>query len=98
VECRSIGGLSGSPVFVVPGFIRYIDGRVRTATGDPQRQFRLLGLMHGHFGLKLDPGERERVNMGIAIVPTYNKILEVLNQPFIMDKEAEAIERHKKEN
>jgi hypothetical protein len=99
VECRSIGGLSGSPVFVTPGLVRFMEGKIR-ATSNPHRAFRVLGLMHGHFKLDPlsriigdDPITRERLNMGIAVVQSGNKILEVLNQPFIQRKEAEVLER-----
>jgi hypothetical protein len=48
VEARSIGGLSGSPVFVSLGGMRNIGGgAVRLAGGGPG--FHLLGLMHGHW-------------------------------------------------
>jgi hypothetical protein len=86
VEARSIGGLSGSPVFVHFGAARFIDGRLRTSLGGPK--FYWLGLMHGHFHAPL-PGQdssiedlfsQEYVNMGIAIVIPVHKILEVINQ------------------
>ena len=47
VEARSIGGLSGSPVFVHLGFTRHVEGRVACALRGPS--FFLLGLMHGHW-------------------------------------------------
>ena len=39
IECRSIGGLSGSPVFVVP----------HSRVPRDSMEFFLLGLIHGHF-------------------------------------------------
>ena len=61
--------------------------------------------MHGHFSLQPfdkivgdDPISRERLNMGIAIVPTFEKILEVLNQPCIMKREEEQIKKAKEEH
>jgi hypothetical protein len=103
LECRSIGGLSGSPVFASPGPVRVLGERVWLNQTNFLRQFRILGLMHGHFAFpplsKIigdDPLTRERLNMGIAIVPTYDKILEVLNQPFVQDYEARALEEFRR--
>jgi len=84
VESRSIGGLSGSPVFVsVAGPRRGTTGMLSTAVLTSQSYW--LGLMHGHWDGPLSDadavGEKEeRVNMGIAIVIPADKILEVLNQ------------------
>ena len=81
IEARSIGGLSGSPVFVQVG-------GVRGYTMYAGSKFYWLGLMHGHFDLselELDEVSSDtlmevKVNMGIAIVVPVSKILEVLNQ------------------
>ena len=92
VEARSIGGLSGSPVFVNLGTSRVVKGQIKTA---PTPVFYLLGLMHGHwdkpdydlYGISEDSStKRERVNMGIAIVVPVQKILEVLNQGLIKNE------------
>jgi len=83
VESRSIGGLSGSPVFVVKD-IEYSRWRIY-----------LLGLIHGHW--EVDPQtiidmtggdskKRGGVNMGIAIVIPAKKIIET-----IMSKELDAV-------
>lgn len=79
IEARSIGGLSGSPAFVY----KIVKGRGK---------FYLLGLMHGHWDI---PPENKNdiedmnsfgsVNMGIAIVVPAKKILEVLNQPELIE-------------
>jgi hypothetical protein len=81
IEARSIGGLSGSPVFVDFGpAIRGIGG-VRHM---------LLGLIHGHYDqpspeLGADTQDisrgltTERINTGIAIVVPCEKIVEVLD-------------------
>lgn len=69
IETKSIGGLSGSPVFAC------------LSTDTPQghdipsrnRHFYLLGLIHGHLG-KPD-------NFGISVVVPATKIMEVLNAP-----------------
>lgn len=84
VETRSVGGLSGSPVFVGLGPVRVAaDGTTHLAQG----QFFLLGLMHGHWQVphsteddKSDL-ERELVNMGISIVIPSSKILDVIDSP-----------------
>ena len=85
VEGRSIGGLSGSPVFA-----RHTVGTVGT-TGKGERIISyglgpalLLGLVHGHWDLPLDfhnTEQSEAVNMGISIVVPAKKILEVLYHP-----------------
>jgi hypothetical protein len=50
IESRSVGGLSGSPVFVDPGQFRIADdgaSREWRSTGEPGGY--LLGVMHGHW-------------------------------------------------
>ncbi len=92
VEARSLGGLSGSPVFVNLGFVRNVSGQVKFASGG-SGIFYLLGLMHGHWDrlvpvtLASDEIQVESVNMGIAIVAPAKKILEVINQPGMTNKE-----------
>jgi hypothetical protein len=76
IEARSIGGLSGSPVFLIEDF----------PSGD--MRIHLLGLIHGHWNvapeiitdnLVEDAGIKAGVNVGIAIVTPAEKILDVLN-------------------
>jgi len=92
VEARSLGGLSGSPVFVNLGFVRNVSGEVKFASGG-SGIFYLLGLMHGHWDrlvpvtLASDEIQVESVNMGITIVAPAKKILEVINQPGMTNKE-----------
>jgi len=86
IEARSIGGLSGSPVFLNLGVVRFIENQVKHAQGGPM--FFLLGLVHGHYdvpesavdgsGLDSDTFSVERVNTGIAIVVPMHKIFEVI--------------------
>lgn len=95
VEARSIGGLSGSPVFAYLGSMR------RKGTKQVGRQgllFYWIGLMHGHFDLSKyemdnlaeDSMNKLKINMGIAIVVPVWKILEVVNQEiFMKDRESE---------
>jgi hypothetical protein len=83
IEARSIGGLSGSPVFVNPTGVRH--GSL-TITEGPQ--LFLLGLVHGHFDSEFMPLDavadgpgKSGINMGIGIVVPVEKIIEVINQP-----------------
>lgn len=88
IEARSIGGLSGSPVFVNLGVVRYINGSVKHSAGDSA--VILLGLVYGHYDVKStnidninqdQSGQSvDRVNTGIAIVTPVEKILETIQQ------------------
>jgi hypothetical protein len=90
-EARSIGGLSGSPVFVNLGTARVIDRKLLLAeTENPK--ILLLGLMHGHWdspdstiGISATDSSSsgETVNMGIAIVVPIKRILEILDHDVI---------------
>lgn len=83
IEARSMGGLSGSPVFVhIPG----IRKGLLTLGKEPTYW---LGMVHGHYEfpelasldvLSADDLTKLVINMGIAIVIPCTKILEVLNQ------------------
>jgi hypothetical protein len=96
VEARSIGGLSGSPVFVhVPVF----EPRGGTVT-----QFYLLGLMHGHFDIpnltedtavdaQDDP--KRGINTGIGVVIPVEKIIETIDQPELVEMRRKAIQEHR---
>jgi hypothetical protein len=91
VEARSIGGLSGCPVFVRPT-IRLPQ---KTKNPDTKNVFgvghgaTLLGLMHGHWDINesdlnkpyITHDEKHGVNLGVGIVVPAYKILEVLGQP-----------------
>lgn len=88
IEARSIGGLSGSPVFLNLGVVRFINGGVKHATTGPI-QF-LLGLIHGHFDAQdssidevaedaRDSLSGAKVNTGIAIVTPITKVIEAMN-------------------
>ena len=84
IECRSIGGLSGSPVFVNLGLVRNIKNAPKFTTG--KITLYLLGLIHGHFDSDASDVDtvfdtangKENVNTGIAIVVPCEKILETL--------------------
>lgn len=86
VEARSIGGLSGSPVFLNLGHTRVIGGVLQSVSGGPTCL--LLGLIHGHYEadsqealLVQDVKEdtmRASINAGIAIVVPFARIKEVV--------------------
>jgi hypothetical protein len=97
VEAMSIGGLSGSPVFLVIPPIRL----EKVQTGEPgfhQRKTTfmsgpgifLLGLVHGHFDIQNlnddllaeDRSASEAgIHTGIGVVVPVDKILETINEP-----------------
>ena len=94
IESRSIGGLSGSPAFV------------RETTNVGIGAFHLLGLMHGHWDIPptqkndavvMEEDAQGAVNVGIAIVIPAKKILEVLNQPQLLENRRLAVEVRKKQ-
>lgn len=99
IESRSIGGLSGSPVFVIQhGYDKEL-----LKKGRFERPLYLLGLMHGHWYTQpnkiedlgtLDVGEQ--VNMGIAIVVPAKRIWEVLNQPELVEMRKEGDKEYKR--
>lgn len=82
IEARSIGGVSGSPVFFVKS---PMDTQGNLTLGG--FEFYLGGLIHGHWPVdeskidnEMDLSKEKNVNMGIAIVVPAIKILEILNQ------------------
>jgi len=94
VEARSIGGFSGSPVFV------HFEGpRALRIGGSAWNHLRLIGLIHGHYDGDVEPdtiedliripGRNPSINMGIAISVPAEKIFEVVNLP-----EQVALRRH----
>jgi len=89
VEARSIGGLSGSPVFLNLGIVRQIRGQV-VQKPEPGPMMFLLGLVHGHYdvpSVELDTNVQdsgkslsvEKINTGIAMVVPIEKIMEAFN-------------------
>lgn len=90
VEMRSIGGLSGSPVFVLrPACITIDDWKLPTS----RWRIYLLGLVHGHWDVKAenaddapqDNATNGRVNAGIVMVVPGYKILETINCKGLVD-------------
>ena len=87
IECRSIGGLSGSPVFVNMGLHRRINGEIKSSRG---HILRWIGMISGHWDIEegavdaVEEGENgKNVNMGRAIAVPVDRIMEVVNQPLL---------------
>jgi hypothetical protein len=91
IESRSIGGISGSPVFVRPTILLSYEQsgeqrRIEPTFGVGGTAF--LGVMHGHWDVreselnnpKLAHSSLHGVNLGIAIVTPAHKLLETLNR------------------
>jgi hypothetical protein len=87
IESRSIGGLSGSPVFAYVGRTRSTPTAALSVHGGPP--FYLLGIVSSHWDWKLSESPtqqeyaEEKLNMGIAVVVPVERILEVLEKPMI---------------
>lgn len=104
IEARSIGGLSGSPIFVYLGHIRP-DKKGNVNFGVGRKIFYWLGVMHGHWDIPsnksdvviTDQNNFERINMGIAIVVPAIKALEILDSSEFAEQREKEIERLKKE-
>ncbi len=101
VEARSIGGLSGSPVFVRPTIALKLDRPAwksdATLCG-VSTKVALLGLMHGHWDVEeskineptIHHDRKRGVNLGIGIVVPAYKITETLNQPELVEMRKQA--------
>ncbi|MGA2986628.1 MAG: hypothetical protein ABSG32_22740 [Terriglobia bacterium] len=109
VESHSIGGLSGSPVFIdiitAKGVLPPNGGYTAAAYEhkSPSR-FMLFGLVHGHFGEDLEPDsfaddgkDKVHINTGMAMVVPAEKINEALEQ-FKGDEELEITEARQKKS
>jgi hypothetical protein len=113
VECRSVGGLSGSPVFsaidkIVPPFIPTPPGFI------PAEQYKAeirtlwawIGLMHGHWKIdkktlaEMDTtnDEDEPLNTGIAIVVPAWKVMEVVNHPRFVEMRKQRLGKLRSKN
>lgn len=101
VEIRSIGGFSGSPVFVYLGGppipIPMTKNTVRVyerMIGFDERTFYLLGLLHGHWdvkesqvGFSKKKKMEEGIGTGMAVVVPATKIIELINEEKIQKME-----------
>jgi hypothetical protein len=102
VEARSIGGMSGSPVFVRNTVsFRNPNGQILHGVSG---ETRLLGLIHGHWDIKESEMNQQRfthdprrgVNLGIAVVVPAAKILETINHPELVRMRIEIDEAWKR--
>jgi hypothetical protein len=102
IEAMSIGGLSGSPVFIHVGGPRMVRGQLTHPTKKGARLFYLLGLVHGHFDIKnlnedvVSDDEKTStgsIHSGIGIVIPTQKILETLWQPELMEMRKGIVDR-----
>jgi hypothetical protein len=97
-ESRSIGGLSGSPVFVRNTVKSPVQGPKGVSNIYALGDGHLLGLMHGHWDLPVSFSsleQAEAVNMGVSIVVPAKKILEVLHHPELVAMRKEHYEKEK---
>lgn len=101
VECRSIKGLSGSPVFVhIDELSRLPPQHMIIGVSEKRISFHyLLGLMHGHWDTEdaaiVEDSSGRSVNVGIAIVVPAAKIREVLDHPDFVRSRNSELERLK---
>jgi DNA-binding transcriptional regulator of glucitol operon len=104
IEAMSIGGLSGSPVFVNIGLHRIIKSRTVATSGRP---YLFLGLMHGHFDIKnlnedvVDEDETaslKGVHTGIGVVIPARKIVEIIFHPEQSEMRRKLIEKHREKD
>lgn len=101
IEARSIGGLSGSPVFVflAPFKLKETPTTIEYAMTPRSSIFHLLGLIHGHYdsaaseldSVTEDAGDRqvrEKLNVGIGVVVPMTRIAEIFDQDKVRAFEA----------
>jgi hypothetical protein len=97
-ESRSIGGLSGSPVFVRNTLKSPVKGPKGLSNIYGLGDGHLLGLMHGHWDLPVSfsaTEQAEAANMGVSIIVPAKKILEVLHHPELAAMRKEHYEKQK---
>lgn len=87
IETRSIGGFSGSPVFVNAGFWRFDDdGQLKLRSSSFNRMQYLIGVISGHWDIGEEvqvaggPTERASMNMGIAKATPMEKVLPLMEE------------------
>ncbi|RFZ35146.1 hypothetical protein DAVIS_04696 [Mycobacterium marinum] len=94
IETRSIGGFSGSPVFVNAGFWRFDDEGQLKLRSNFTRMYYLIGVISGHWEIGEEiqivggATERASMNMGIAKVTPMEKVLP------LMAESVENFQRH----
>ncbi len=109
IELRSIGGISGSPVFV------YLDARraYKSNVDEGKYQILFLGMIRGHWDLKKELGtdaevveydvpmghvKGENLNTGIAVVTPSQHVLMALESPTIKGIREAKMKEVEKEN
>jgi hypothetical protein len=100
VEARSIAGLSGSPVLVIPDSAVLL-AKLIAKQKIPKQGCALLGLMHGHFDVPnlnedvvTDDDAPERgVHTGMGVVIPLNKIIETIKHPDFIAMRKEIVGR-----
>lgn len=97
-ESRSIGGLSGSPVFIdiiTAKSVRPPSYGFMSPAYSPHSplRFKLFGVIHGHFGGDIesdaiadDGNQKVSINFGIAMITPAEKITELLEQFSAVEK------------
>lgn len=85
VESRSVGGLSGSPMFVDVGLLRVVGNTREYRRGDGPVLY-LLGVVNAHWNAPAGSPQvegdlsTEVVNMGVAVVTPIDKVFQVIAQ------------------
>jgi hypothetical protein len=103
-EIQSIGGLSGSPVFVYIPSLQFLahhddlESRDRARKNYPAGFLYLLGLIRGHFDSQLDDGladlnAGDSVHTGIAIIVPIEEVISIVEN----DPELKRIRREAKD-
>jgi hypothetical protein len=111
IECRSIGGLSGSPAFacidrIVPPITPTPPGYIpeEQYRAEIRAQYYWIGLVQGHW--KIDESDlsivtdrnddiKEPLNTGIAVVVPARMITQVINQPHLKERRMEKLKQMK---
>jgi hypothetical protein len=108
IEAHSIGGLSGSPVFVNLWDAQHLTmhlGLPKMEGVMNLERYMLLGLMHGHWDLpnltdeavvEDHGGKPESINTGIGVVIPIQKIIETLYQPELVEMRKKLEEKERK--
>ena len=98
-EIRSIGGLSGSPVFVILAPGRTHDNEMRL-----DRYGFLLGIVRGHWDydnneiLSVVDSKKTSINMGMAVVTPVDALWALLSSPQQLARRAEWEDKHHSDN
>jgi hypothetical protein len=104
VEARSLGGSSGSPVFVVPDLWMVEEGHHKMMAD--MKEWYWIGLISGHWTVENpddavsdDPESRGtgRINTGMMIVVPASKIKETIDHPDLVAMRAKQIDAKKAE-